>query len=512
MKHLRYLDLSQNPMERLPDWIVGLSNLETLDLTDCCELVELPRDINKMINLRHLNLQNCDQLTGVPHGIGERRRPKELGRMLEITELKKQLKITNLRHEKDVMFEPNLKEKQDIQSLTLKWIEGEDLKGVDEKDIIRSMEVLQPHSNLSELSVFYYGGVRFPIWFSSLTNIVKLKLFLCERCQHLPPLHHLPSLKLLHLLCLEKLEYISDNARDDDEVEMMRMSFFPSLEELRLEGCPVLKGWWRAHSHNRASSSSSTENLSPSFPILSTLKIWGCPNLTSMPLYPNVHKLDLWIVSSKVLPWLFVRGASDITHDVGVDVSASSSSPHLSKLTHLTLGETEDLEFILSEGMGTSLQELVIHHCPNLAALPEGIVNLTSLQSLRIEDCPNLAALPEGIANLTSLQSFSVENFPNWVAIPEGIANLTSLQSLRIEDCPNLASLPKEISNLTSLQQLEISNCSNLASLPEGISGLRCLKTLKISGCPMLSERCNKEIREDWPKIAHIPSIEIDKS
>ncbi|CAN6703179.1 unnamed protein product [Malus baccata var. baccata] len=434
MKHLRYLDLSQNPMKRLPDCIVELPNLETLDLSSCGSLVELHRDIKKMINLRHLIMEGYVKLTGMPRGIGELNglrtlnrfalgRGAGLGELGSLRELRGWLFIDISRHEKDVVSEANvgtpLKDKQHLQSLVLLWNSTEDVNAVDEEDIIKSMEVLQPHSNLKRLSVRCYRGVKLASWFSSLINIVGLELSGCKRCQHLPPLDHFLSLKSLSLGGLEKLEYISENESSNSmSDEMMNIPFFPFLEYLSICRCPVLKGWWRAHAHNSASSSSSTENLSlPYFPCLSELWIWDCPNLASMPLYPNVVKIKLSGSSGKVIDSLFVRGASDITHDVGVDVSASSSSPHLSKLTYLTLDEIEDL-----------------------------------------------------------------------------------------------ASLPEEISNLTSLQQLVIDRCSNLASLPEGIRGLPCLNTLQISRCPMLSERCKKETGEDWLKIAHIPSIEIDKS
>ncbi|KAM2815459.1 hypothetical protein COP1_039819 [Malus domestica] len=411
MKHLRYLDLSGNSMERLPDWIVGLSNLETLDLNWCQSLVELPRDIKKMINLRHLILEGCWGLSGMPRGIGELNGVRTvdrfvlsesncsagLGELGSLKELRGELRIENLRHEKDVVSESHvgtpLKDKQHLHSLHLWWKEGEDVKGIDEEDIIKSMEVLQPHSNLKQLSINLYGGVRFASWFSSLINIVNLELWNCNRCQHLPPLDHLPSLKSLELWNLWNLEYIllsekeSSNSMSD---EMMRISFFPSLENLFISQCPVLKGWWRAHTHNTASSSSSTEILSlPSFPSLSALAIWNCPNLTSMPLYPNVVEIELARSSWKVVDSLFVRGASDIPHDVGVDVSASSSSPPLSKLTKLSLDGIEDL-----------------------ASLPEEISNLTSLQKLTIKDCSNLASLPEWIRGLPCLNRLKIQRCP----------------------------------------------------------------------------------------------------
>ncbi|XP_030961823.1 putative disease resistance protein RGA3 [Quercus lobata] len=64
LKHLRYLDLSENDdIEMLPNSIVKLYNLQTLILSKCDKLKELPRDINKLVNLRFLEIDECWALT-----------------------------------------------------------------------------------------------------------------------------------------------------------------------------------------------------------------------------------------------------------------------------------------------------------------------------------------------------------------------------------------------------------------------------------------------------------------
>ncbi|CAB4298477.1 unnamed protein product [Prunus armeniaca] len=201
----------------------------------------------------------------------------ELGRLKD---LRGELEIRNLRYKKDMVSELNydgavLKEKRHLYSLTLHWmgIERENSDVVEEESdvIIKSMEALQPHSSLKQLVLEGYPGARFASWFHSLTNIVNLGLYDCDRCQHLPPLDHLPFLKSLVLWGLRNLEHISaeDKIKDFAGDEMMMMSaaspsttFFPSLESLYLRDCPNLKGWWR----NETTSASAS-----SFPCLSTL-------------------------------------------------------------------------------------------------------------------------------------------------------------------------------------------------------------------------------------------------
>ncbi|CAL2237058.1 unnamed protein product [Prunus armeniaca] len=320
MKHLRYLDLTENPIKRLPNWIVKLQNLETLDLKWCGSLVELPRDIKKLIKLRHLVLEGCYELARIPPGLGQMTCLRTLSMFVfsenssmskdsaglselgKLKDLRGKLEIRNLGYKKDMVLELNydgavLKEKRHLYSLTLHWmgIERENSDAVEEESdvIIKSMEALQPHSSLKQLVLEGYPGARFASWFHSLTNIVDLNLLHCDRCQHLPPLDHLPFLKSLYLWGLRNLEHISaeDKVKDFAGDEMMMMSaaspsttFFPSLESLYLRDCPNLKGWWR----NETTSASAS-----SFPCLSFLNINNCPNLTSMPLYPNLDRLLL---------------------------------------------------------------------------------------------------------------------------------------------------------------------------------------------------------------------------
>jgi len=68
------------------------------------------------------------------------------------------------------------------------------------------------------------------------------------------------------------------------------------------------------------------------------------------------------------------------------------------------------------------------------------------------------------------------------------------------------------IHNCRSLQVFEILGCSSLTSLPEGMRSLTSLQRLTIWNSPYLLYRCKREAGEDWPKIAHIPKLELQHS
>ncbi|CAN6561746.1 unnamed protein product [Malus baccata var. baccata] len=539
LRHLRYLDLSGNRIKRLPKWIVRLQNLQTLDLSRCDMLVELPRDINKLFNLRHLMVVGCDSLNHMPYGLGElaclrtldrfvlseggciSRGGAGLGVLNRLNNLTGNMSI-EMWNGKDMVSEANsanMKEKQSLTSLSLWWKVNTtgDVNEAENGEML--LEALQPHSNLKELSVYFFDGVKFAGWLSSLTNIVNLSLKQCKTCQYLPPFDHLPCLKVLRLDGLYALEYISDASSSES-----RIPFFPSLKQIYLWNCPNLKGWWKQsaligspmteyeHQHIQQSSLS--------FPRLSILQVWYCPNLTSMPLYHLEDELSLRYTSLKPLEETMMIGDEDILApaettssactccslfsifsplDSGASdphVSASSSFP-LSKLISLEIVGSEDIECVPERWLRnlTSLRKLRLSRCRRLRGIPlspsPSVQHLTALDCLEIRGCNELDLWKED------------ESFLQW-------KSLKSLRTLRIYSCDRLIKLPEGIGNLTSLSELVIGYCPNLASLPEGMCRLTSLETLHFWNCSsLLRQRCEKERGEDWSKIAHIPNIII---
>nr|XP_023892124.1 putative disease resistance protein RGA4 [Quercus suber]XP_023892125.1 putative disease resistance protein RGA4 [Quercus suber]XP_023892127.1 putative disease resistance protein RGA4 [Quercus suber]XP_023892128.1 putative disease resistance protein RGA4 [Quercus suber] len=337
------------------------------------------------------------------------------------------------------------------------------------------LDSLQPPPNLKILEVRGYTGVTFSSWLSSIENLVKISLWGCDRCNHLPTLSKLPFLERLWLEEMKDLECMSD--RDISE-EVSTLSFFPSLKSLWIENCPKLKGWWRSasmtdhqqHQHNRSL---------PSFPCLSFFWIENCPNMTSMPsLFPYLgEELHLSNVSSKLF------------QETILPSSSSSSSSHLSKL-----------------------KTMHIENLPDVVSLPDGWVsNLISLESLDIFSCKelNLGSDVDGMEwrHLNRLIHLYFCDLPKLNSLPVGLQHVTTLETLSIINCENLKTLPRWIGNLVSLKWFTIDDCLNLKSLPDEMRDLSSLQTLEILNCPELQRRCEKETGQDWDKIAHITCV-----
>ncbi|XP_050261363.1 disease resistance protein RGA2-like isoform X2 [Quercus robur] len=423
---LMHLDLKGcKSLTRMPLGFGQLTSLQVLKLSYCKKLSELPSDIQKLVSLKHLYINGCENLTHMPCGLGQltslqalnlfvvsKGSSKHCGGLAELNklnDLRGKLEIKNLAWVKDASSEfkaANLKEKQHLSELELIWnLEGD--YAVDTCDDENSMDGLQPHQSLKSLIMYGYMGVRVSSWLSFLTNLVDLYISDCKKCQYLPPLYQLPTLRVLQILDMDGLEYMTEGDMNDEISASLASpsTFFPSLEYLRISACLNLKGWWRSvdkgneatttSTISSSSSSSSTNHIPlPYFPRLSSLWLENCPKMTCMPLFPNLERtLHLWDGSWKALEETIEmnnRGGRASSFPSSSSSSSSSFSPPLSKLKtlHLTL----KLESLPEEWFKnlTSLETLRIWECPNLTSLPEGMSHLTSLQRLSIQGCPKL--------------------------------------------------------------------------------------------------------------------------
>ncbi|KAJ9685388.1 hypothetical protein PVL29_017427 [Vitis rotundifolia] len=369
-----------------------------------------------------------------------------------------------------------------------------------------------------------------------------LSLKSCKKCEQLPPLGRLHSLKELHIEGMDEIVCIGDEFYGEVE------NPFPSLESLEFDSMPKWKDW------------KERESL---FPCLGNLTIKKCPELINLPsqLLSSVKTLHIdecqklevnkynrgllesCVVNEPSLTSLFIGGISrpssgilgleslgslqnlEIRSCDGVVSLEEQNLPcnlqrlevrgrsnleklpnalgSLTFLTKLIISNCSKLVSFPVAGFPPGLTDLKVRDCQGLESLPDGMMNNScALQSLWIEGCPSLRRFPQGELP-TTLKGLRIIACKSLESLPEGIirdpsigsSNTSGLETLRVTDfpstltrlwiwnCKNLESIPgKMLQNLTSLQLLNICNCPEVVSSPEAFLSPN-LKFLAISDC-----------------------------
>ncbi|KAF3441332.1 hypothetical protein FNV43_RR15246 [Rhamnella rubrinervis] len=498
LKQLRYLNLSWSTIEKIPETICNLQELRTLLLMDCRNLTQLPTNITVLTNLRSLqtggtkikemppkisNLKNLQDLSDFI--VGKSNNIAELGKF---PNLRGAICIRGLENVEEVedVSKANLKNKNNIRMLVLRWTGGIDVLHNKAREVL---DRLQPHTNIEELSVENYGGRSFPDWIGhhSFSYIKKLVLHGCKNCSRLPRLGELPSLEVLEIEGFDMLERIDDYFYLNYSTSCSSPSCvteppFKSLKELKFKTMGEWKEW---------------SLVDGAFPNLKELRLSGCPKLKGegIPDYlPSLEELSIrdnhHVVAS--LPRCQYPSLSGLKMSECRGMNSFPQGRLPSTIQRITISEWNDLVSLLEEGWPSNLKSLYIYRCDKLFEHSSNKWNLgmlTSLTSLGISG-----------ADMEGVDSF-----------PEEEGQLpTTLTSLHLEKLRNLKSLNgTALRHLTSLQTLAISNCEELQYLPEERLPAS-VSELNICKCSLLKPRCQRGIGQDWDKIQHITHIRID--
>ncbi|XP_057513816.1 putative disease resistance RPP13-like protein 1 isoform X2 [Actinidia eriantha] len=522
LKHVRYLDLSNARIKRLPESLGTLYNLQTLILKNCLNLEKLPRDLGNLINLRHLDITGAYSLQEMPSKMGKLTNLqtlsnyiiskgdgpmiRELGKLIH---LRRTLCISGLENVVDVedASGANLNDKQGIDVLSMKWSNSSDDSRKESVEL-KVLEMLQPNKNLKKLTISSYHGLRFPTWVGDplFSNMVCLKLEDCEKCAFLPPLGLLPKLVELHIQGMKAVENIG--------LEIYGLGCsnpFPSLEILSFEHLPEWKDW----------SPFGVDAEAQVFARLSKLSIKSCPKLlgTLPSNLPHLKALEIRECPQLVVEWLpsptIPRGMRNtLPFDSLTSLSlynvsiCSFNSPEVadevcspsSSLRSMCLENIQELTCLPSwflQGM-MGLQALTIRRCQNLTILWKNDVRLPhwlpALRRLQIESCPQLISLfeeekegqqqqYEGLPNIMNLECLGIYDCEKLEKLPRGLPS--KLRTLLIIGCDSLQSLP-ELMMLNSLEKLMVEDCSALTCLCPGAGLTSTLKQLHIESCGKL--------------------------
>ncbi|XP_048492253.1 putative disease resistance protein RGA1 [Beta vulgaris subsp. vulgaris] len=550
--HLRYLDLSGNQeLEVLPTSIKKLYNLETLYLTFCEKLKELPRHISKLVKLRVLDIGGCSNLNYMPAGLGMLTNLHSLSEFVlceassnckqwfdhledlkALKKLKGNLGIRIQLPKNAKIYSKReggyLKDKEHLKCVYFTFgVTEVDGRLIDNEEAL--MEDMQPHCNLKILEMGGYHGVRMPSWAKSLQNLVDLELDECWELKHLACLGNMRHLKFLTLHNLPNLEHIIENRSASHLVSVVLpnaegLSVLPSLERIEFNSLPKLKGWVADGHQLDCSSTMEMESLQVlCLSGLKSLKIYGCPELKSIPSCPSLVILSLRGFSERLriiktdkqrdLPFSTTSSSPFVLDPIPklIDVSTDNMTwlkslpmESFQKVEIMSIEHDKKLEDLgeveqVLRSCSSSLCYLEIGYCDNLRSVCGGLEYLTSLESLRIEGCPNLKLSEEEEKEDGDSISMPWRSFHQ------------SLHYLYLKNLPQLIDLPSWIQHLTALKKFTIENCNKLNSLPSLMSKLTSLRDLQIYFCSeRLRERCQNTTGKDWSYIKHIPEIIID--
>ncbi|GKV39999.1 hypothetical protein SLEP1_g47683 [Rubroshorea leprosula] len=492
--------------------LLSLPSLEKLTLLDCPKLIgKLP---SHLPFLKVLMIRDCPQLSFS---------------LLSLPSLG-ELKITGC-------SEAILRNMRDVTCLTSLQINRIPKLACLHKSITQFLTVVETVDieECDELTCLWEDGASL----ASLKCLRELSIQNCKKIVRFPvtglPLH----LKKLQLEDLVVLESLPDGLMKigDGGNNMLQ------LEELVIKGCEQLKSFPR--------------DKLPS--TLKMLKIKNCENLESLPEVVNLEHLQVnnlpslkCFPSSKLpsalkrlkikecqqlesLPDRLLQDCTQLEEMQIKDVENLRSLPidfmhNLSGLVELELNSCEGFKSLPEMDLSSipKLKTLKIQNLENLKSLPNKMWNLTSIQCLIIWHCPGVTSIPEGgfplnlktlkivgeglsqsmlewgLDRLTSLESFEIGEIcpPNNLQLPKSLKSLTIQWS-------NLKSIPKVLlQNLHSLENLYFNCCPELQSLPtEGLP--TSLQWFVLSHCPLLKEWWLKEKEDYWSLIANIPYVDF---
>nr|POE57936.1 putative disease resistance protein [Quercus suber] len=248
---LRYLEISQTAIKVLPDSVCTLYNLQTMLLSRCRSLTELPANMGWLINLRHLDISGTNlikmpllmdrlkSLQTLTSFILGKKGGSSIKELREFQQLKGSLSILKLENVVDARdaLEANLREKLQLNELVLKW-GGDTNDSKKDRDVL---DQLKPHAKLRKLTIENYGGTIFSDWLGqAYCNIVSVQIHNCKYCQFLPPFGKLPSLKNLSIVGLDGVVNIGTEFYGTDD---SKRKTFESLKNLRIKNMMQLQEW-----------------------------------------------------------------------------------------------------------------------------------------------------------------------------------------------------------------------------------------------------------------------------
>ncbi|KAJ4825439.1 hypothetical protein Tsubulata_037314 [Turnera subulata] len=354
-------------------------------------------------------------------------------------------------------IEANLKGKRLIDKLELRWNPPLEHDSLCEHNNV--LEHLRPSTNLKDLGIYFFPGVRFPNWLGDhcFSNLSTLSLTRGRYCTELPPLGQLQSLKELSISGCDRIVTVGPELYGNCSSSKKA---FASLQKLKISKMTQLQLLMPPTDGGKCQA----------FPLLRELHMEDCPKLKR--ILPDYCLPSLTVLETTGRVDSFPRAPSIYVFRFADSSRLEKSPTGLYKLEVKGFSYTMDTLLKALEGLGCSdstLQSVVVDGCNEIQCFPSG--RFENLSHLVVRDCLHFEECfcGDGEGSLASLHSLRILQCHIFFAFPEGGLAAPNLRVLELHDTTALELLPKHMhSLLPSLVELRLLSCTKLKSFPEG--------------------------------------------
>ncbi|KAM6579226.1 hypothetical protein CsatA_003000 [Cannabis sativa] len=514
LKCLRYLDVSYTNVKELPASICGLHNLETLLLCGCKMLTQLPDLIGNLKYLKYLDVSYTN-VKELPNSVCLLYNLETLllKCCMELTLLPTKIcELINLRHLNikwsSVKEMPpricNMKNLQKLSDFVLCESDGSRIKELGKLDNLHGDLCISGLQHVREVSDVLEVNLKNKEYLTELTLKWRGKsndsIREREILTALQPHANLKSLEIDGYEGTKLPEWVVDPLYSNLEVVYLQGQncWLSLLSFQHLSSLKKLDIWDAIHIPNEFCNNCSHN----SFPVLEEMRLRRITALDWSSINTNYQNGDIF----PCLKRFILHSCSSLNVAL-----AMGNFPSLEVIEIEYCGElvtvfpsTTDIDVAYP-----SLIRLEINMCSRLESVSEMGLLPVSLESLHIKSCNTVieSRMQWNLQRLSKLTELILGNYSGVVdSFPEEGLLPSSLASLHIYNFDKLTALNANgFHHLTSLQELYLWKLEKLECLPIGLP--QSLITLSIKDCRLLIPRCKRETGEDWPNIQHIPNI-----
>ncbi|TQD90477.1 hypothetical protein C1H46_023915 [Malus baccata] len=483
-----------------------LKRLSLVNLSQCYELISLPRDFYKLKSVETLLLNGCSKFRELHEDIGEmislrtleaeytaiREVPPSIVGLKNLTRLSLDCISVELKGEYKYLCWKGCPLKSIDDFLNQDKLVGLEMRG---SNLVQVWEGSKSLHNLKTLDLSCSYSLQKSLDFSQVPNLEELILAFCFNLSEIhPSIGYLKRLSLVNLTECHKLISLPRDFYKLKSVETLLLNDCSKFIELHEDIREMISLRTLEAQHT------SIREVPPSILRLKNLTRLSLGHICYIDLKGECKHLPKELTLRwkecplKSIPDDFYNQDKLVVLELQLSelVQAWECSKSLHNLKTLDLSWSRSLQKSPDFSQVPNLEKLILEWCKSLSEIHPSIGHLKRLSLVNLTGCHKLISLPRDFYKSKSVETLLLNRCRKFREVHEDIGKMISLRTLEVEDT-DIREVPPSIVRLKNLTRLSLSGVKSI-HLPHSLHGLNSLRELNLSQCKLVDDEIPKDL------------------